>query len=122
MKIVLVSQRIDYIKDRTETRDNIDQNLINFINQAGFKAVTVPNVNVDQKEFLKFLVKKLNPHGIVLSGGNNIKISIGENCLIGANAGVGIPLGDNCTIEAGLYITAGTKIEVYNENGEVYGV
>ena len=57
-----------------------------------------------------------------LSGGNNIKISIGENCLIGANAGVGIPLGDNCTIEAGLYITAGTKIEVYKENGEVDGV
>ena len=54
-----------------------------------------------------------------LSGGNNIKISIGENCLIGANAGVGIPLGDNCTIEAGLYVTAGTKIEVYKENGEV---
>ena len=57
-----------------------------------------------------------------LSGGNNIKISIGENCLIGANAGVGIPLGDNCTIEAGLYITAGTKIELYKENGEVDGV
>ena len=57
-----------------------------------------------------------------LSGGNNIKISIGENCLIGANAGVGIPLGDNCTIEAGLYITAGTKIEVYKENGEVEAV
>ena len=57
-----------------------------------------------------------------LSGGNNIKISIGENCLIGANAGVGIPLGDNCTIEAGLYITAGTKIEVYKKNGEVDGV
>ena len=57
-----------------------------------------------------------------LSGGNNIKISIGENCLIGANAGVGIPLGDNCTIEAGLYITAGTKIEVYNENSDIDGV
>jgi 2,3,4,5-tetrahydropyridine-2-carboxylate N-succinyltransferase len=57
-----------------------------------------------------------------LSGGNNIKISIGENCLIGANAGVGIPLGDNCTIEAGLYITAGTKIEVYKENGDIDGV
>ena len=57
-----------------------------------------------------------------LSGGNNIKISIGENCLIGANAGVGIPLGDNCTIEAGLYITAGTKIEVYKENGDLDGV
>jgi len=57
-----------------------------------------------------------------LSGGNNIKISIGKNCLIGANAGVGIPLGDNCTIEAGLYITAGTKIEVYKENGDIDGV
>ena len=57
-----------------------------------------------------------------LSGGNNIKISIGENCLIGANAGVGIPLGDNCTIEAGLYITAGTKIELYKQNGDIDGV
>ena len=57
-----------------------------------------------------------------LSGGNNIKISIGENCLIGANAGVGIPLGDNCIIEAGLYITAGTKIELYKENGDLDGV
>ena len=57
-----------------------------------------------------------------LSGGNNIKISIGENCLIGANAGVGIPLGDNCTIEAVLYITAGTKIEVYKVNGDIDGV
>ena len=57
-----------------------------------------------------------------LSGGNNIKISIGKNCLIGANAGVGIPLGDNCTIEAGLYITAGTKIELYKENGDMDGV
>ena len=35
---------------------------------------------------------------------------------------MGIPLGDNCTIEAGLYITAGTKIEVYKENGEPDGV
>ncbi len=57
-----------------------------------------------------------------LSGGNNIKISIGENCLIGANAGVGIPLGDNCTIEAGLYVTAGTKIELFKENGDIDGV
>ncbi|BBH54571.1 tetrahydrodipicolinate N-succinyltransferase N-terminal domain-containing protein [Fluviispira sanaruensis] len=45
-----------------------------------------------------------------LSGGGNIIISIGENCLLGANSGLGIPLGDRCTIEAGLYITAGTKV------------
>ena len=47
-----------------------------------------------------------------LSGGNNEKISLGENCLLGANAGIGISLGDNCTVEAGLYITSGTKIHI----------
>ena len=47
-----------------------------------------------------------------LSGGNNTKISIGDNCLLGANSGIGISLGDNCTVEAGLYITAGTKITI----------
>lgn len=45
-----------------------------------------------------------------LSGGGNVVISIGENCLLGANSGLGIILGDRCTIEAGLYITAGTKV------------
>ena len=47
-----------------------------------------------------------------LSGGNEVKISIGENCLLGANSGLGIPLGDNCTIEAGLYITGGSKLQL----------
>jgi 2,3,4,5-tetrahydropyridine-2-carboxylate N-succinyltransferase len=54
-----------------------------------------------------------------LSGGGEIVISIGEQCLIGANAGTGIPLGDRCTIEAGLYITGGTPIAVMDENGEL---
>lgn len=53
-----------------------------------------------------------------LSGGGNIVISIGRNCLIGANAGTGIPLGDNCTIEAGLYITAGMRIAVMDKDGD----
>ena len=52
-----------------------------------------------------------------LSGGNDIKISVGENCLLGANSGLGIPLRDNCIVEAGLYITAGTKIELFNDEG-----
>lgn len=52
-----------------------------------------------------------------LSGGGGIRITIGENCLIGANAGTGIPLGDRCTIEAGLYITAGTPVFVLDERG-----
>jgi 2,3,4,5-tetrahydropyridine-2-carboxylate N-succinyltransferase len=45
-----------------------------------------------------------------LSGGGAEVISIGERCLLGANAGIGISLGDECTVEAGLYITAGTVI------------
>jgi 2,3,4,5-tetrahydropyridine-2-carboxylate N-succinyltransferase len=52
-----------------------------------------------------------------LSGGGNIKITIGRHCLIGANSGTGIPLGDRCTIEAGLYVTAGTRVDVLDENG-----
>ena len=52
-----------------------------------------------------------------LSGGNDIKISVGENCLLGANSGLGIPLGDNCIVETGLYITAGTKIELFDDEG-----
>ncbi|MGO1948234.1 MAG: 2,3,4,5-tetrahydropyridine-2,6-dicarboxylate N-succinyltransferase [Mycobacteriaceae bacterium] len=51
-----------------------------------------------------------------LSGGGKAVISIGERCLLGANAGVGISLGDDCVVEAGLYVTYGTKVSV---NGEV---
>ena len=50
-----------------------------------------------------------------LSGGNDTKIFIGENCLLGANSGIGISLGDNCTVEAGLYITAGTKVTMFDD-------
>ena len=53
-----------------------------------------------------------------LSGGNDVKISIGENCLLGANSGLGIPLGNNCIVEAGLYITGGSKVTKYNSNNE----
>ncbi|MBG6182174.1 2,3,4,5-tetrahydropyridine-2-carboxylate N-succinyltransferase [Arthrobacter sp. CAN_A214] len=45
-----------------------------------------------------------------LSGGGKETITIGERCLLGAEAGVGISLGDDCVVEAGLYITAGTKL------------
>lgn len=45
-----------------------------------------------------------------LSGGGTERISIGERTLLGANAGVGISLGDDCIVEAGLYVTAGTKV------------
>lgn len=53
-----------------------------------------------------------------LSGGGDIVISMGRDCLLGANAGLGIPLGDRCTIEAGLYVTAGTKVAVLDADGQ----
>ena len=54
-----------------------------------------------------------------LSGGGNIVIKVGEGCLIGANAGIGIPLGDRNTVESGLYVTAGTKVALLDENNEL---
>ena len=54
-----------------------------------------------------------------LSGGGDMVISLGENCLLGANAGLGIPLGHRCTVEAGLYITAGSRVTLLDENAEV---
>ncbi|GAB2730291.1 2,3,4,5-tetrahydropyridine-2,6-dicarboxylate N-succinyltransferase [Halomonas garicola] len=57
-----------------------------------------------------------------LSGGGNLIIRVGEDCLIGANAGVGIPLGDRCTVEAGLYVTAGARVTLIDADGEEAGV
>ena len=45
-----------------------------------------------------------------LSGGGTERVAIGERCLLGAESGVGIALGDDCVVEAGLYVTAGTKV------------
>jgi 2,3,4,5-tetrahydropyridine-2,6-dicarboxylate N-succinyltransferase len=47
-----------------------------------------------------------------LSGGGTEVISIGKRCLLGANSGLGISLGDDCVLEAGLYVTAGTKVSM----------
>lgn len=54
-----------------------------------------------------------------LSGGGTHRISIGSGSLLGANAGVGISIGDDCIVEAGLYITAGTRVTVPGEDGAV---
>jgi 2,3,4,5-tetrahydropyridine-2-carboxylate N-succinyltransferase len=51
-----------------------------------------------------------------LSGGGKEVISIGERCLLGANAGLGISLGNDCVIESGTYITAGSKITLPDGN------
>ncbi len=53
-----------------------------------------------------------------LSGGNNVVISVGKECLLGANSGLGIPLGDRCTIEAGLYLTGGSKVTLLDDQNQ----
>lgn len=52
-----------------------------------------------------------------LSGGGRVTISIGRRSLVGANAGLGISLGDDCVVEAGLYLTAGTKVTLRGAPG-----
>jgi 2,3,4,5-tetrahydropyridine-2-carboxylate N-succinyltransferase len=54
-----------------------------------------------------------------LSGGGNHVISIGRRCLLGANAGIGISLGDDCIVEAGCYLTAGMKVVLLPEEETV---
>ena len=54
-----------------------------------------------------------------LSGGGKEVVSIGRRCLLGANAGIGISLGDDCVVEAGCYITAGTKVTVIDQRDGV---
>jgi 2,3,4,5-tetrahydropyridine-2,6-dicarboxylate N-succinyltransferase len=53
-----------------------------------------------------------------LSGGGTAVISIGQRCLLGANSGVGISLGDDCVVEAGCYVTAGTKVLLHGGRSE----
>jgi len=57
-----------------------------------------------------------------LSGGGDVIISVGTNCLIGANAGIGIPLGNRNTVEAGLYLTAGVKVSLLDEQNQQIAV
>jgi 2,3,4,5-tetrahydropyridine-2-carboxylate N-succinyltransferase len=52
-----------------------------------------------------------------LSGGGRVTIAIGRRSLVGANAGLGISLGDDCVVEAGLYLTAGTKVTLLADDG-----
>jgi 2,3,4,5-tetrahydropyridine-2,6-dicarboxylate N-succinyltransferase len=53
-----------------------------------------------------------------LSGGGKEKISIGKRALLGANSGIGISIGDDTVVEAGLYVTAGTKLTLITDEGE----
>jgi gamma-glutamyl-gamma-aminobutyrate hydrolase PuuD len=74
LKLILISQRVDQIFNRNETRDSVDQKLVEFICNAGFFPVTIPNSLISSNIY-KAWISRINPDGILLSGGN----SIGEN-------------------------------------------
>ena len=71
MKLVVVSQRVDFISERNETRDALDQRLINFLTECGFLSISVPNT-LAPKKMLHHWLEKVQPEAIVLSGGNDI--------------------------------------------------
>ena len=79
MRIIVVSQRVDYFPDRNETRDSIDQKLISFLQLSDSFVIPVPNViqapgqiETDKKASVDKLMNSINPSAIVLSGGNDI--------------------------------------------------
>jgi len=72
--IILISQRVDYLEDRNETRDSIDQGLSRWVTAAQAIPVSLPNIL--SKIQLIDLLTQIQPAGIILSGGNNI----GEYC------------------------------------------
>ena len=71
MKKVIVSQRIDYLSERNEFRDSLDQCLINLISACGLIAVPVPNTLI-YSDSLNLWLKEVQPDAIILSGGNDI--------------------------------------------------
>ena len=75
MKLVLVSQRVDYHGERNEQRDSLDQNLIKFLITGGYLPVPVPNslsADDNPKDSLAQWIQAIGPAAIILSGGNDI--------------------------------------------------
>ena len=70
MTFLVVSQRVDYLAERQERRDALDQRLVEWVSEAGFIAVPVPN-SLQTPDLMK-LLNLINPSGIILSGGNDI--------------------------------------------------
>lgn len=76
-KLVIVTQRVDVISDRDERRDSLDQSMIEWLTQAGYTAVVIPNVLIGTSggaatKKIDSWLKAINPSALLLSGGNDI--------------------------------------------------
>ena len=79
MKLLAISQRIDFIKKRNEFRDSIDQRLLEFVQDAGYLVFPVPNTfflkknsRIESEMILNLWLSSISPDGIILSGGNDL--------------------------------------------------
>ncbi len=127
MRLLAVSQRIDYYPDRNELRDALDQRLVKFLAKAGFQSVPVPNCllksldNLLNHDILDNWLTEINPQGIVLSGGNNIgqypSRDLTETRLLDYSKSKKIPLLGICR---GMQIIANfSKIKLHPVQGHV---
>jgi len=72
MKLVAISQRVDKHPERREIRDALDQRLIEWVLEAGYLPLPIPNTLHAQSDTLAIWLQKLNPSALLLSGGNDI--------------------------------------------------
>lgn len=69
---IAISQRVDYIEDRNEHRDSLDQRLIQFVDSLNLIPLLIPNSLVNSEDRLEDWLNSIKPNGILISGGNNI--------------------------------------------------
>jgi len=72
MKVILISQRIDFVADRNEWRDSLDRGLINLVTNSGYLPLVLPNWSHDYDRNLSIVFKLVKPCGFILSGGNDL--------------------------------------------------